>query len=304
ESLALLKTTGPGAKGLACPPDDVWLEIAAGIVHQDSEDRVNHAAECDHCGPLLRQAKEDFADELTPGEDGRIATLSISTADGQERLAIKLQNNPAPSPIVTSPKGRPPISLSSFLAPWRLAFAAALIALILLGIRDYRRVAHLSAGNLQTAAEVRRLEQTVLQQNRQIAELTSKPRVSKIPSTVPPPQPAGSPQIASLVLDSGVTRGIGALKRLTVPKGADVARITLRSGEALEGIVREELITAEGQKKWSQELSPSETEKRTGSLSLLVPAYLLTPNDYQIVLSRQSSGGFEHFATYTFRITR
>jgi hypothetical protein len=74
--------------------------------------------------------------------------------------------------------------------------------------------------------------------------------------------------------------------------------------ETADGIVREDLVTAEGEKKWSQELRPPESEKRINSLSLLLPVFVLTPNDYQIVLSRQSSDGFERFATYTFRVTR
>jgi len=303
ESLALLKTTGPGAKGLACPPDDVWLEIAAGIVHQDSEDRVNHAAECDHCGPLLRKAEEDFFDELTPEEDGRIATLSISTADGQARLAAKVRKDQPLVRVASPPKHRWPLILGS-LATWRLAFAAALIGLIVFGVRDYRRMEYLSAKNLQATAEIRRLEQSVLQQNRSSAELTAEVRPSSTPSTAPQPQRTGNAQIASLVLDPGLTRGIGSLKRLAIPAGTDIAKISLRLVDAPDGVLREDLVTADGQKKWSQELRPAESEKKANRLSLLVPAYLLTPDDYQVVLSRQSLDGFERFATYNFRVIR
>jgi hypothetical protein len=94
------------------------------------------------------------------------------------------------------------------------------------------------------------------------------------------------------------------LKRLTIPRGTDIAKITLRLSENPDGVVREDLVTAEGQKKWSQELSPPDSEKKINRLSLLLPVYLLTPNDYQIVLSRQTSDGFERFATYTFRVIR
>jgi hypothetical protein len=304
ESLALLKPTTPGAKGPTCPPDYVWLDIAAGIVDKDAENDLSHAAQCDHCGSLLRQAKEDFADELTSEEETIIADLPSSQTPWQGRLAVKLEDIQAPLPVFSPPRDRSRSFLGTLLAPWRLAFAAAFIGLILLGLRDHRRTAHLSAQHHQATAEIQRLQQSILQQSTQIAELTAGLRKSSTPATVPEPPPTGNVQIASLSLDPGLTRGIVGLKRLTIPRGTDIAKITLRLAETPDGIVREDLVTAEGEKKWSQELRPPESEKRINSLSLLLPVYILTPNDYQIVLSRQSSAGFERFATYTFRVIR
>ncbi len=43
---------------------------------------------------------------------------------------------------------------------------------------------------------------------------------------------------------------------------------------------------------------------KDSNLSILIPAYILTPNDYQIVLSKESDGGMERIATYTFRVSR
>ena len=304
ESLALLKPTNPGEKGPICPPDYVWLDIAAGILDRDAENDLSHAAQCDHCGPLLRQAKEDFANELTPEEETMIADLPSSTTAWQGRLAAKLQDAQAPLPILSPPKDRSRSFLETLLAPWRLAFAAAVIGLILLGLRDYRRTTDLITQNHQATAEIQRLKQSILQQSTQIAKLTTESRRASTPATSPEPQPSGNVQIASLLLEPGLTRGIAGLKRLTVPRGADIAQITLRLLENPDGVVREDLVTAEGQKKWSQELTPPESEKKTNSLSLLLPVYLLTPNDYQIVLSRQTPDGFERFATYNFRVTR
>jgi hypothetical protein len=304
EQLAFLKLDTPGVKGPMCPPDYVWLDIAAGIVDQDAENDLIHAAQCDHCGPLLRQAKEDFADELTSEEETILAGLPSSNTAWQGRLAVRLQDTKAPLPVLSAPKDRSPSFPGIFLAPWQLAFAAAIIGLILLGLRDHRQTAYLSAQNHQATAEIQRLKQSSLQQSAQIAELTAGLRKSSTPATAPEPQPTGNSQIASLSLDPGLTRGIVGLKRLTIPRGTDIAKITLRLLETPDGALREDLTTAEGQRKWSQELSPPESEKKTNSLSLLVPAYLLTPNDYQIVLSQQAPGGFERFATYTFRVTR
>jgi hypothetical protein len=304
ESLALLKPKTPGTKGLICPPDYIWLDIAAGILDRDAENDLSHAAQCDHCGSLLRQAKEDFADELTSEEETIIANLPSSRTAWHRRLAVKLEDTQASLPVFSPPKDRSPSFPGSLLARWRLAFAASIIGLILLGLRDYQRTAYLSAQHRQAAAEIQRLQQSILQQSTQIAELTAGLKKSSTPATAPEPQPTGNVQIASLSLDPGLTRGIVGLKRLTIPRGTDIAKITLHLLETPDGAIREDLITAEGQKKWSQELSPPESEKKTNSLTLLVPAYLLTPNDYQIALSRQSSDGFERFATYTFRVIR
>jgi hypothetical protein len=304
ENLTLLKPTTPRARGPKCPPAYVWLDIAAGILDRDAQNDLNHAAQCDHCGLLLRQAKEDFADELTLEEETIIASLPTSNTAWQRAMAAKLEDTQPPLAVPPPPKDRLPSFPGRLLAPWRLAFAAAIIGLILLGLRDYRRTADLSAQNHRATDEIQRLQQSILQQSTQIAELAAGLRKSSTPATAPEPQPSGNSQMAALVLDPGLTRGIVGLKRLTVPKGTDVAKITLRLLEAPGGVVREDLVTADGQKKWSQELSPPEPDKKTNSLSLLVPAYLLTPNDYQILLSRQSADGFERFASYTFRVNR
>jgi hypothetical protein len=304
DSLALLKPNTPGAKGLICPPDYVWLDIAAGIVDPDAENDLSHAAQCDHCGPRLRQAKEDFADELTAEEETIIANLPSAHTAWQGRLAVKLEDTQTPLPVHSPAKERSPSFPGSLLAPWPLAFAAAIFGLILLGLQDYRQTAYLSAQNHQASAEIQRLQQSILQQNKQIAELSAGLRKASAPATVPEPQPTGEVQVASLSLDPGLTRGIVGLKRLTIPRGTEIAKISLRLVETPDGAIREDLVTADGEKKWSQELSPPESAKTTNNLSLLVPAYLLTPDDYQIVLSRQSSDGVERFATYTFRVSR
>jgi hypothetical protein len=304
ESLTLLKPTSPGTKGPICPPDYIWLDIAAGILDRDAENDLSHASQCDHCGSLLRQAKEDFANELTPEEETMIASLPSSTAAWRGQLAAKLQDAQPPIPVLPFPKDRSPSFVRSLLASWRLAVAVAIIGLILLGLRDHRRTADLITRNQQATAEIQQLKQSVLQQNAQIAQLTAESKRSSTLAPAPEPQPAGHVQIASLVLDPGLTRGIASLKHLTIPAGTNLAKITLRLSENSDGAIREELVTADGQKKWSQELSVPESEKKANSLSLWLPVYLLIPNDYQIVLSRQTSDGFERFATYTFRVTR
>ena len=90
ESLTLLKPTTSGTEGSTCPRDDVWLEIAAGIVNQDSEDCVKHATECDRCGPLLRQAVAVVAEDANSEEEATVAGLDSSTPQWQKRLAKRV----------------------------------------------------------------------------------------------------------------------------------------------------------------------------------------------------------------------
>jgi hypothetical protein len=90
EQIAFIKPNARATKGPDCPPGDVWLDIAAGFADQDSEKYLNHAAECDHCGPFLRDVKEDFADDLTPEEALHVASLPSANTDWQRRLAQSL----------------------------------------------------------------------------------------------------------------------------------------------------------------------------------------------------------------------
>ncbi len=94
EQIALLKPNARATKGPTCPPGDVWLDIAAGFANQDSGKYLDHAAECDHCGPFLREVKEDFADDLTPEEALHVASLPSANIDWQRRLAQSLGSTP------------------------------------------------------------------------------------------------------------------------------------------------------------------------------------------------------------------
>jgi len=166
---------------------------------------------------------------------------------------------------------------------------------------------------------MRRLELDGEQQKGQIAELSrqqgteqSALSAAEAPSVS---QAAASDRVASLArsaaltLDAGLTRGSGEMKRLTIPAGAEFARIVLHTPETpvsmkTDGVMHEELLTVDRRKLWSQELKPSAAENSSSSLSLLIPAYLLTPDDYVIVLSREADNGVEEIASYSFRVPR
>jgi CHAT domain-containing protein/cytochrome c-type biogenesis protein CcmH/NrfG len=132
ETLALLNPTTPGAKGPICSPDEVWLDIAAGIVRQDSENHLSHAAQCDHCGPLLRQAKEDFAEELTPTEEQQLVSLESQDTKWRSELAAHLshESHQPTNPSLPSPSKLSVRNSSRFRLSWVLTIAAMAIVCV------------------------------------------------------------------------------------------------------------------------------------------------------------------------------
>src|SRR5262245_12032751 len=63
-----------------CPDEEVWLSLAAGLLNKDDVTRyVSHAATCDWCGPLLKEAMEDLAQDATQEEQETLAQLPTAS---------------------------------------------------------------------------------------------------------------------------------------------------------------------------------------------------------------------------------
>jgi CHAT domain-containing protein len=86
-----LKPEFAAAPGPQCPSAEVWLEIVAGVKPSETEAYLNHAIQCDYCGPLLRQAAADLDDQLTAQQVTSIASLHTATPTGQRELAAVLR---------------------------------------------------------------------------------------------------------------------------------------------------------------------------------------------------------------------
>lgn len=100
--------------GRDCPSDDDvnWFELAAGLWPElKAAQLIQHAALCDHCGPLLRAATR-MEHYPTPAEQRMVAGLTVR------------QHNEAPAP----PSRHLPIWLST---KW---FAAAMALILLAGV--------------------------------------------------------------------------------------------------------------------------------------------------------------------------
>lgn len=74
-----------------CPSDDALRQLAAGLTPDAlAAQLTQHAATCDHCGPLLRTFTEDFSDDFTPAEQAALDTLKSSSADWQKNTARQM----------------------------------------------------------------------------------------------------------------------------------------------------------------------------------------------------------------------
>src|SRR6266853_4540599 len=81
----------PPTRGSECPADDAWVRLAAGVMAQEEMGPyVTHAAQCDWCGPLLKQAMEDLTQAVTAEEQDALQKLSSASPDWQREMAIKL----------------------------------------------------------------------------------------------------------------------------------------------------------------------------------------------------------------------
>ena len=122
ERLAQLKSGKTGTPSPQCPPDSVWLELAARI-RPSPERLLRHAAQCDHCGALLRDAVEDLTGECTPQEEAQIAGLASATPKWQKDLARSL---------ITGARGSAPADPRPHpLRFWPLYAVAAVVLIIL-----------------------------------------------------------------------------------------------------------------------------------------------------------------------------
>ncbi|HEY2362599.1 MAG TPA: hypothetical protein VGK36_15875 [Candidatus Angelobacter sp.] len=112
-----------------CPSDDALRQLAAGLTPDTlAAQLTQHAATCDHCGPLLRTFTEDFSDDFTPEEHAALANLQSSSAKWQKTTARKMmeaggvQGTPARA---TNGFAKPTVEHKPFFWKWVLVPAIA-----------------------------------------------------------------------------------------------------------------------------------------------------------------------------------
>src|SRR5258708_40106453 len=82
-----------------CPSEDDLRNLAAGLCPPDQATKLTeHAAQCDHCGPLLRMYTEDFSDELGKDDEAVLGKLKSSSAGWQKKLAGQMASDAGAAP--------------------------------------------------------------------------------------------------------------------------------------------------------------------------------------------------------------
>jgi CHAT domain-containing protein/tetratricopeptide (TPR) repeat protein len=139
--LASLQVAMPGIRQEFCPDENEWLKLAAGIADESvTRQMLEHAANCDHCGPMLKNALAILSEEPSADEQKVMSSLASIKSEWQTRLAGQLvvASSKAADPAVEGPSEGRPISGPSW---WRLASttrrlvsASALAAVLALAV--------------------------------------------------------------------------------------------------------------------------------------------------------------------------
>lgn len=129
--LEKLRTPQGAKKSSDCPSVDIWLQLAGGLLPSADQERYTaHAAQCDHCGPILREITKDFSD--TVSEDEKSALLDLNLHDQKWMKSLPKPSIPATqteaSPVIVKPARRHP---RWFGIP---AWQGSAAALILVGV--------------------------------------------------------------------------------------------------------------------------------------------------------------------------
>jgi CHAT domain-containing protein len=115
------------AKGPNCPEEMDWIKVAAGLLEAaEGRERMNHAAQCGHCGPLLKAATTSLSDETTSVEENAIRKLHSTRSDWQANMARTLRDTTMPR----REESVPSIWKSFFHWP-RAGVAVALLAFLI-----------------------------------------------------------------------------------------------------------------------------------------------------------------------------
>ena len=86
-----LKAPGEERGGLNCPEESAWWNVATGqLAESRAAELLEHSTRCGACALLLRQATEDFTDEVTEQEITQISALLSAQDEWQQSLAQRL----------------------------------------------------------------------------------------------------------------------------------------------------------------------------------------------------------------------
>jgi len=87
-----MRVPKPSSPTPECVGDAEWLKVAAGLLPEaKTRELMKHAAQCAHCGPLLKHAAETISDEATPSEEALLASLGSARPEWRKNMAAILR---------------------------------------------------------------------------------------------------------------------------------------------------------------------------------------------------------------------
>ncbi len=135
--LNLLRAPIPTGKSEFCPSDEEWMSVAAGLTTEEaSQKMLGHAANCDHCGPLLNEAITVLSGESSFEERELIGRLESTKSDWQTAMARRLAAHSGSlidSQIASQPESKLASRHSWWTKSWNappLQWACALLAVL------------------------------------------------------------------------------------------------------------------------------------------------------------------------------
>jgi len=132
-----LKSQGPAPPRADCPSASEWPLVVTGqVAPEKAREYLRHAEDCDHCGPLLRQATAEFSDEFTSDEEEMISQLKTSDPAWQKQFARELA---AKSRVQGGPSSKElgKVVRGPWFRRWQpvaLAAAATIIVVVMLSV--------------------------------------------------------------------------------------------------------------------------------------------------------------------------
>lgn len=128
--------------GKDCPGEQTWPNLAAGLIREDQAARyVSHAAQCDWCGPLLKESMKDLAQPITAEEQEALERLPSAFPGWQRAMAQELaaasRNPDVPLVEVETPaRNKEPKSKEKVGFGWwpKLVWAGAGLAVVVVAV--------------------------------------------------------------------------------------------------------------------------------------------------------------------------
>jgi CHAT domain-containing protein len=133
------RSEGP-KRGRDCPAEETWPNLAVGLISDKEAARyVAHAAQCDWCGPLLKESMEDLAQDVTAEEQEALAKLPSASPGWQRAMAQKMAAESADVPLVeveTPARSKEPKSKGKARFGWwpKLVWAGSGLAVVVVAV--------------------------------------------------------------------------------------------------------------------------------------------------------------------------